>query len=129
MTAPSFALTNRVAVVTGGCGVIGGALASGLAAAGARVAILDRRRDAAEAKAAELQRAGHQAVGLCADVLNEAEVRAARDELVRAMGTVDILVNAAGGNVARARSDDKPVFEVPLDALDEVVRLNLHGSV
>jgi NAD(P)-dependent dehydrogenase (short-subunit alcohol dehydrogenase family) len=42
---------------------------------------------------------------------------------------VDILVNAAGGNVERARSDDRPVFDVPLEAFDEVLRLNLHGTV
>jgi NAD(P)-dependent dehydrogenase (short-subunit alcohol dehydrogenase family) len=42
---------------------------------------------------------------------------------------VDILVNAAGGNVQRARTDTQSVFEMPLDAFDEVVRLNLHGSV
>jgi NAD(P)-dependent dehydrogenase (short-subunit alcohol dehydrogenase family) len=42
---------------------------------------------------------------------------------------VDILVNAAGGNVARARSDDRPVFDIPLEAHDEVLRLNLHGTL
>src|SRR5262249_43290521 len=41
----------------------------------------------------------------------------------------DALVNAAGGNVARARNDAKPVFDVPMDAFDEALRLNLHGSV
>src|SRR5207237_8602587 len=51
------------------------------------------------------------------------------DDLLETGGRVDILVNAAGGNVARARSDDRPVFDVPLDAFDEVLRLNLHGSL
>ena len=122
-------MIERVAVVTGGYGVIGGAIASGLARAGAAVAILGRRRDAAEAKAKGIRDGGGDAFALIADVLDEAQVRSARDELLGARGHVDILVNAAGGNVARARSDDRPVFDVPLDAFDEVLRLNLHGSL
>ena len=129
MSGSPFGLAGRVAVVTGGYGVIGGAIASGLARAGAAVAILGRRRDAAEAKARAIRDGGGDALALIADVLDEAQVRAARDAWVEARGRVDILVNAAGGNVARARSDDRPVFDVPLDAFDEVLRLNLHGSL
>lgn len=129
MTTSAFELTGRVAVVTGGYGVLGGSMAAGLAAAGARVAVLGRRREAAEAKAAELRAAGAEAVALVADVLDEAEVAAAREAVLGEWGRVDILVNAAGGNVARARSDDRSVFEVPADAFDEVLRLNLHGTV
>src|SRR2546430_1111992 len=114
---------------TAAYGVIGGAIASGLAHAGAAVAILGRRRDAAEAKAQAIRDGGGDALALIADVLDEAQVRAARDAWVEDRGRVDILVNAAGGNVARARSDDRPVFDVPLDAFDEVLRLNLHGSL
>ncbi len=115
--------------MTGGYGVLGGAIASGLADAGAAVAILGRRRAAAEEKADAMRRSGGDALVLVADVLDETQVRGARDELLRTRGRVDILVNAAGGNVARARSDDRPVFDVPLDALDEVLRLNLHGTL
>jgi NAD(P)-dependent dehydrogenase (short-subunit alcohol dehydrogenase family) len=124
-----FALTGRVAVVTGGCGALGGAVACGLATQGAAVAILDRRQDAAELKAEEIRRKGGDALAIVADVLDERQVRAARDELLRARGRVDILVNAAGGNIERARSDDRAVFEVPAEAFDEVLRLNLHGTV
>jgi len=124
-----FAVTGRVAVVTGGYGVLGGAIAAGLARAGAVIAILGRRPEAAAAQAAAIRRAGGDASVLIADVLDEGQVRRARDELLKARGRVDILINAAGGNVARARSDDKPVFDVPFDALDEVLRLNLHGTL
>ena len=57
------------------------------------------------------------------------QLRAARDTLVKAWGGVDILVNAAGGNVARARTDNVTPFKLPFDAFDEVLRLNLHGTV
>lgn len=124
-----FDITGRVAVVTGGYGVIGSVLARGLANAGARVAILGRRRDAASAEAAAIRAQGGDALPLVADATNIDQLRTARDELLSSWGRVDILVNAAGGNVARARSDTISVFEIPPDAFDEVLRLNLHGTV
>lgn len=129
MTTSAFDLSDRVVVVTGGYGVLGGTLASGLAAAGARVAVLGRRADAAQGKAEEIRAAGGQAMALVADALDERQLRDARAEVLKAWGRIDALVNAAGGNVARARNDARPVFEVPMDAYDEVLRLNLHGSV
>ena len=132
MTTPArnpFDLTGRTAVITGGYGVLGGSMAGALARAGARVAILGRRRDAAEAKVAELKGDGADAIGLVADVLDEASLRKAADEVTSRWGAVDILLNTAGGNVARARTDGKPAFTMPIDAFDEVVRLNLHGTI
>ncbi len=122
-------LENRVAVVTGGYGVLGGSIAEGLAAAGARIAILGRNRDAAEARAEALRQEGAEAMALVADVLNEGDLKRAREEVLDGWGGIDILINAAGGNVARARTDQAPVFGLPFDAFDEVVRLNLHGTV
>ncbi len=130
MSSSAFDLTGRVAVVTGGCGVLGGTIAAGLAEAGARIALLDRRREPVEAKAAELRQAGYEATAHVADVMDEPQLRATRAAIVQAWGRVDILMNAAGGNVARSRNDaGKPAFDVPMDAFDEVLRLNLHGSV
>jgi NAD(P)-dependent dehydrogenase (short-subunit alcohol dehydrogenase family) len=125
----SFDLTGRVAIVTGGYGVLGGMVSSGLASSGVRVAVLGRRRDAAEAKADEIRRVGGDAIALVADVLDEQQLRDASDSLAGDWQNVDILVNAAGGNVARARNDNRSIFEVPVDAFDEVLRLNLHGTV
>ncbi|MDB4883747.1 MAG: D-mannonate oxidoreductase [Gemmatimonadetes bacterium] len=129
MTPASDSLAGKVALVTGGYGVLGASLASGLAESGARVAILGRRRDAADAEVQKIGQAGGEAMTLVADVLDEGQLRAARDELLGEWGRVDILINAAGGNVSRARSDDRSIFDVPLDAFDEALRLNLHGTV
>ncbi|HXT15384.1 MAG TPA: SDR family oxidoreductase [Gemmatimonadaceae bacterium] len=125
----SFDITSRVALVTGGYGVLGSGMARGLAAAGARVAVLGRRADAAQNEARAITDVGGQAIAVVADVLDRDQVRAACAEVVKKWGSIDILVNAAGGNVARARSDTMSVFEIPLDAFDEVLRLNLHGTV
>jgi len=130
MSANLFDLSGKTAVVTGGYGVLGGSMAAGLAAAGARVAVLGRRRENAEEKASLLRQAhGVDAMALVADVLDESAMRAARDEVVAKWGRVDILLNGAGGNVARSRTDGKPPWTMPMDAFDEVMRLNLHGSV
>lgn len=122
-------MIKRVAVVTGGYGVLGGAIADGLARAGTAVVILGRRAESAEAKAAAIREAGGDASVLIADVRDPEQLRAARDRLLGERSRVDILVNAAGGNVARARNDTRPVFDVPLDATDEVLQLNLHGTL
>lgn len=126
----NFSLHGRLAIVTGGYGVLGGMIASGLAAAGARVVIVGRRPDAAAAKVAEIEAVGGKAQAVIADVLDPDSIRAAADGLTkRGEADVDILINAAGGNIARARSDNRSVFEIPMDAFDEVLRLNLHGTV
>ena len=104
----SFALDGRLAVVTGGYGVLGGTIASGLAAAGARVIILGRRRAVADSKAEEIREAGGLADVSVADVLDDASLRSAAEDLrARGLGEIDILFNAAGGNVARARNDNR----------------------
>jgi NAD(P)-dependent dehydrogenase (short-subunit alcohol dehydrogenase family) len=122
-------LAGRVAVVTGGYGVLGGSMAEALAGAKARVAVLGRNREAAEQKAEALRATGAQAIALLADVLDGDSLLKARAALLDAFGRVDILLNAAGGNVAAARTDRVPAFEMSLPAFDEVVRLNLHGTV
>jgi NAD(P)-dependent dehydrogenase (short-subunit alcohol dehydrogenase family) len=122
-------LSGKTAVVTGGYGVLGASMSSGLAAAGARVAILGRRRDAADAQVAAIREAGGEAMTLVADVLDESALQAACTELHAAWGHLDILVNAAGGNVQRARNDNSSIFDVPIDAFEEVLQLNLHGTV
>ncbi len=118
------ALMDRVAVVTGASGVIGGAIVDGLAAAGLRVGLLARRRDRLEALASK-----HDGLVLEADVLDAAQLERARAEVLDAWGRVDVLVNAAGGNVAAATVGERSFFELPVEALDEVVRLNFHGTV
>jgi NAD(P)-dependent dehydrogenase (short-subunit alcohol dehydrogenase family) len=124
-----FGLTGRVAVVTGATGVLGGAIARGLAAAGASVGVLARRRERIDALVAELEGRGFEALGLEADVLDATRLARARDAVLERWGRLDVLVNAAGGNVAAATVGERSFFELPAEALEEVVRLNLLGTV
>jgi NAD(P)-dependent dehydrogenase (short-subunit alcohol dehydrogenase family) len=121
-----FGLDDQVAVVTGASGVLGGAIVQGLAAAGARVGLLARRREPLEELAGSL---GDSAVVLEADVLDAAQLERARATVLDRWGRVDVLVNAAGGNVPAATVGERSFFELPAAALDEVVRLNFHGTV
>ena len=121
-----FGLEGKVAVVTGASGVLGGAIARGLAAAGARVGLLARRRDRLEALAESL---GESALALEADVLDLDRLERARERVLDRFGRVDALVNAAGGNVPAATVGERSFFELPAAALDEVVRLNFQGTV
>ena len=128
-TADLFDLEGRVAVVTGGYGVLGGSMATALAAAGARVAILGRRAEQANAMVETIRATGGEAIALIADVVDDVALRAARAKVLAQWGRIDILLNAAGGNVQRARTDNVTPFAMPMDAFDEVLRLNLHGTV
>jgi NAD(P)-dependent dehydrogenase (short-subunit alcohol dehydrogenase family) len=125
-----FGLKGQVAVVTGGTGVLGGAMARALAQAGAQVAILGRRRERAEAMAAEIVAAGGEALAAPADVLRKGDLEATRERLLDCWGHIDILVNAAGGNVPAATlSEDRTFFDLPEDAFRQVVDLNLLGTL
>ncbi len=125
-----FGLHGRVAVVTGGTGVLGSVMAHGLARAGVKVAILGRRRERAEEVAAAIDAAGGAALAVPADVLDKAALEGARDTVLAAWGHVDILVNAAGGNTPAATTSDEVAFsDLPAEALRQVVDLNLLGTL
>lgn len=126
----SFKLTNQVAIVTGGTGVLGGAMARGLAQAGARVVILGRRATIADEVAASIRAAGGEALGVGADVLEQAQLEAARDLALERWGRIDILLNAAGGNMPGATvAPDASLFGLQPDAFRAVVDLNLTGTL
>lgn len=91
-------LYNKVAVVTGGGGVLGGKMAEALAEVGVQVAILDLKQEAADKKAKEIIAKGGKAIGIEANVLDRASLEAAKVIVNNQFGKVDILINGAGGN-------------------------------
>eukprot|EP01120_Amphizonella_sp_Union-15-10_P007667 TRINITY_DN2617_c0_g1_i1.p1 TRINITY_DN2617_c0_g1~~TRINITY_DN2617_c0_g1_i1.p1 ORF type:complete len:288 (+),score=55.92 TRINITY_DN2617_c0_g1_i1:3-866(+) len=127
-----FSLSNKVALITGGTGVLGSALAKGLSAAGAKVALLGRNRENAERVAEEIKTStGGQVLVLIADVLVKDQLLQAKKTLLETFKSLDILVNCAGGNVAGATiPDDKSVFEaLNIQDLQKVMDLNFMGTV
>jgi NAD(P)-dependent dehydrogenase (short-subunit alcohol dehydrogenase family) len=125
-----FSLRDRVAVVTGATGVLGGEMARALARSGARVAVLGRRGEKARRVAAEMERDGAEAIALPADVLDRKRLEDAKGAVLRRWGRVDILVNAAGGNVPEATlNEETSFFGLPEDALRRVVDLNFLGTL
>lgn len=125
-----FSLTDKTIVITGGTGVLGQTMVKGLAAAGASVAILGRRKEVAEALVKEVRSLGGQAIAVKADVLDREALTKARETILQEFGSIQILVNAAGGNMPGAIvPPDKTFFDLNLDNFQKVVNLNLMGTV
>jgi len=93
-----FSIKNQVAIVTGAGGVLCSEMAKALAQAGAKVAIMDLRLEAAEKVAKDICAAGGDAIAVACNVLDKASLEKARDVVLAKWQTIDILINGAGGN-------------------------------
>lgn len=125
-----FGLEGKVAVLTGGGGVLAAEIGKGMAKAGATIILLDIREENAAKTAAEIMKAGGKAVGMAANVLDKDALQGVCDDIIAKYGRVDVLLNAAGGNQPGATiGPDKTVFDLELDALDKVTKLNFNGTV
>lgn len=125
-----FDLEGQVAIVTGGTGVLGGAMARGLARAGAKVGVLGRRREKAEAAVQTIEAEGGEALALPADVLDREQLEGARKAVEQKWGRIDVLVNAAGGNMPQATLEPgQSFFDLPVEGMEQVVALNLQGTL
>jgi NAD(P)-dependent dehydrogenase (short-subunit alcohol dehydrogenase family) len=125
-----FSLSGKVALITGGTGVLGTAMARGLAEAGASVVVLGRRLEVGEKIAQELRISGYKVLAVAADVLDEKQLEDAKKKILDELESIDILINAAGGNMPGATiPPDKNFFDLNTDDLKKVVDLNFHGTV
>ena len=125
-----FDFSGRVAVVTGGTGVLCGTLARALGACGARVAVLGRNMEKADRVVAEIRDRGGEAIPVKADVTDSSSVKAAAGQVLDTFGRVDILINGAGGARKEATTgDDLSFFDLPDDALSWVFDLNCLGTI
>lgn len=113
---------GNVAIITGGGQGIGAAIATKLAELGAKVAILDLVADRAEAVAAELKAAGHEAMAVQADITQKAQVEAAVAKVANQFGGIDILVNNAGW------TEGHPFIQEDETYWDKVIGINLKGT-
>jgi NAD(P)-dependent dehydrogenase (short-subunit alcohol dehydrogenase family) len=125
-----FGLEGKVAVVTGGGGVLCGTLSRALARAGVKVAVLDILPHAAEAVVADIEADGGVGLAVECDVLDRNSLEAAAETVLAEFGQVDILLNGAGGNKKQAStSETETFFDLPVDAVQWVFNLNFIGSL
>ena len=122
-------LSGKIAVVTGGSGVLGSNVSQGLLEAGATVLVIGAHQNKVDVAVERLRQYGDVS-GLVCNVLDSAEINKARDYVMDKWGRVDILVNAAGGNVPGATiMDDQHVFDMKDEDLRRVIDLNLYGTI
>lgn len=130
MRSDLFSLENQIAVVVGGTGILGGAMAEALAFAGARVAIVGRSAERGQKRVRQIEENGGQALFQAADALDRDSLVQVRDIVTQRWGPVSVLVNAAGGNRADATLPPGSDFcRLPLAAWQGVFDLNLVGGV
>ena len=134
-------LTGKVAVVTGAGGVLCSMFSRALAAAGAKVAMLDINEEAVTNFAASIREEGYTAKGYRCDVLDKASLEAVHEAVLKDFGPCDILLNGAGGNNARANTDlehynpgdlereVKTFFDLEQPGVEWVFRLNFIGTL
>ncbi len=134
-------LDGKTAVVTGGGGVLCSAFAKALAECGAEVAVLDLRKESAQAVADQIVASGGKAIGIACDVLNRESLESACAEVIEVFGSVDILLNGAGGNNPKATTDReifsvsdldeevKTFFDLQPDGVSFVFNLNFIGTL
>ena len=137
-------LNGRVAVITGGGGVLCSGFAKDLAAQGVKVAILDLREDAAKKVADEINAAGGTALAVGCNVLESESLEAAREKINAELGSCDILINGAGGNsplgtttkdtleledIAHKAEGVKTFFDLDPKGIEFVFNLNFLGTL
>ena len=125
-----FDVKDKVMVITGGAGVLGSGMSEYMASQGAKVVIINRSRETGKRLEDELQAKGYEAISFSADVLDRASLEKTCDAIMAKYGRIDILVNAAGGNMPGATiGPNQTIFDLEIDAFKNVVDLNLFGTV
>ncbi|MFZ5966883.1 MAG: SDR family oxidoreductase [Bacillota bacterium] len=114
-------LTNKVAVVTGGGGVLCSVFAEALAECGAKVAVLDLKQEAADRVAQAINEKGGEAIGIAANVLEMEKLEEAKKIINERLGQVDILINGAGGNHPKGTTTKEYLFKEDLDRKEDVI--------
>ena len=125
-----FSIKDKVIVLTGGYGILGRCIAKHLAREGAKVAILGRNAEKGNRLKEEVRKLGGMAMFHAADVMRREQLEESRQAIVQAFGSIDVLINLAGGNMPGATiAPDQTFFDLDLDAFRQVIDLNLFGTV
>lgn len=134
-------LSHKVAVVTGGSGVLGSVLAKGLAQAGAKVVVLARNQQKIDQTVKEINETGGTAFGYSVDVLNQSELEEVHQNVLEVAGPCSILINGAGGNNPKATTSkeyfmkdvledsEQTFFDLNADRVEDVFNINFKGTL
>lgn len=126
----NFSLQDKAIVVTGGTGILGNSFVNAIVEAGGAVGILGRKQGIAEERADAINRNGGKAVALVADAMDEEQLHAAKEKMLKAFGKIDGLVNAAGGNMPEGvLQPEQSVFAMNIAGMKQVMDINLWGTV
>lgn len=126
----SFSLSGKVIVVTGATGVLGESFVKAIAQAGGKLAVLGRNEERATLRVAQAKEHGAEAIAVIANVLDEEDLLRARTEILKHFGTIDGLVNAAGGNIPGATiGPDQNLFDAKISDTIKAIELNLYGTL
>ena len=127
---PNFNLNDKVAVITGGGGALGSCVAQSFSESGVKIAILDLTEESAQKTVDLITSRGGEAIGFASNVLSKNSIEKISQEIIAKWGRVDILLNAAGGNMQGATiAVDQTIFDLSMDDFKKVTELNLNGSV
>lgn len=125
-----FTLKNKVIVVTGATGVLGGSFVEAISKQGATVLLIGQNESVGEERATYIRNQGGEAVFLKANVLVQAELEAAKNKAVETYGTIHGLVNGAGGNLPEGvLSPDQDVFTMNMEGMKKTMELNVWGTL
>ena len=125
----NFSIKGKVAIVSGGGGVLGGSISKSLLEAGCKVVILDIREENLKSGVAQLEPLG-DVLGLVCNVLEEESLISVRKKILDKWGAIHILINAAGGNIPGATlTEDQTIFDMKISDYKKVTDLNLDGTV
>lgn len=125
-----FSVKDKVVVITGAAGILGTAMVRHFAEEGAKVVVLDRNEAAGNRLVDEVNAKGQTALYLYSDVLDKQTLESNYQAIMDRFGQIDVLINAAGGNMAGATiAPDKTIFDLDLEAVRKVVDLNLFGTI
>ena len=130
MSNDTFSIAGKVAIITGAGGVLGGSIAKSFVQAGAKIVAMDIRQEPLDKIVAELHALGGEAMGVVGNVLELDSLQKVADEVVSAWGSIDILLNIAGGNLPGATlREDQSFFDMAISDWERVTSLNINGTV
>ena len=125
-----FNIKDKVAIISGAGGVLGGSIAGSFVKEGAKVVAIDIRKEQLDARVNELRSLGGDAIGIVGNVLDTESLEQVAKDVVDKWGRIDILINIAGGNMPGATLlPEQPVFDMNISDWDKVINLNLNGTV